>query len=68
MAYDVHYQGEWRAAFADRDDAMVYVIANGLADDFEITDDSDDISRLCAANVGFGQHVEHQPNHPLRRA
>lgn len=41
MAYDVHYQGEWRAAFADRDDAMVYVIANGLADDFEITDDSD---------------------------
>jgi len=41
MAYDVHYRGEWRAAFAERDDAMVYVIANGLADDFEITDDSD---------------------------
>ena len=27
----------------------------------EITDDSDDISRLCAAHVRFGQHVEHQP-------
>lgn len=41
MRYDVHYQGKWRASFARRDDAMVYVVANGLGDDFEILDDSD---------------------------
>lgn len=41
MAYDVHYEGKWRASFASRDDAMVYVLAHGLADDCEITDNSD---------------------------
>lgn len=44
MRFNVYHRGSWRASFARRYDAMVYVVAHSLGDDFEILDGSDEVA------------------------
>ena len=39
--FKVYYQGQYKKTFTVRDDAMDYVMKNGLQDDYEILDKSD---------------------------